>query len=113
MSEDLGKGTILDMIAYNQKGKRLMLVCPTPRRFLFPSHPKKIHITAMNEFFQNVSRYASYFVTVMLGIFFFTFSWLKPLLQKPVTAIALIGFFIAGFLFISFTLRAMLGLNPA
>ncbi|KOR37872.1 MULTISPECIES: DUF751 family protein [Planktothricoides] len=64
----------------------------------------------MNEFFQNVSRYASYFVTVMLGIFFFTFGWLKPLLQKPATAIALIGFFVAGLFFISFTLRAMLGL---
>jgi TM2 domain-containing membrane protein YozV len=66
----------------------------------------------MNDFFQNVSRYASYFVTVILGIFFFTFGWLKPLLQKPATAIALFGFLIAGIFFISFTLRAMLGLNP-
>jgi len=66
----------------------------------------------MQEFFQNVSRYASYFVTVMLGVLFFTFGWLKPLLQKPITAIALIGFFVAGIFFISLTLRAMLGLNP-
>jgi hypothetical protein len=79
-----------------------------PTRFLV--RPHKIHTITMNEFFQNVSRYASYFVTVMLGIFFFTFGWLKPLLQKPATAIALVGFLVAGFFFISFTLRAMLGL---
>lgn len=79
-----------------------------PRRFLV--RPHKIHTITMNEFFQNVSRYASYFVTVMLGIFFFTFGWLKPLLKKPATAIALVGFLVAGFFFISFTLKAMLGL---
>ena len=66
----------------------------------------------MNEFFQNVSRYVSYFVTVSLGVLFFTFGWLKPLLKKPATAIALMGFLVAGIFFISLTLRAMLGLNP-
>lgn len=66
----------------------------------------------MNDFFQNVSRYASYFVTVILGVFLFTFSWLKPLLRKPVTAIALIGFLVAGIVFVLFTLQAMLGLSP-
>jgi len=90
------------------EGRSLATSRRAPARFLVRSH--QIHIITMNEFFQNVSRYASYFVTVMLGIFFFTFGWLKPLLQKPATAIALVGFLVAGFFFISFTLRAMLGL---
>lgn len=66
----------------------------------------------MQEFFQNVSRYPRYFITFTLGIFFFLFDRLKPLLSNPVSAIALIGIFLAGFAFIAFTLRAMLGLSP-
>lgn len=66
----------------------------------------------MQEFFQNISRYPRYFITFTLGIFFFLFERLRPLLSNPVTAIALIGLFVAGFAFISFTLRAMLGLSP-
>jgi len=66
----------------------------------------------MQEFFNNISRYPRFFITFTLGIFFALFELLKPLLQKPVTAIALVGFFIAGALFISFTLQAMLGLSP-
>lgn len=66
----------------------------------------------MQEFFQNVSRYPRYFITFTLGIFFFLFERLRPLLSNPVTAIALIGIFVAGFAFITFTLRAMLGLSP-
>lgn len=66
----------------------------------------------MQEFFQNVSRYPRYFITFTLGIFFFLFERLRPLLSNPVTAIALIGMFVAGFAFITFTLRAMLGLSP-
>ncbi|HEY9851235.1 MAG TPA: DUF751 family protein [Leptolyngbyaceae cyanobacterium] len=62
-------------------------------------------------FWQNVSRYGTYFVTVILGIFFFLFGWLAPLFKRPVTAIALIGFFIAGLTFVTLTLRAMLGLS--
>jgi hypothetical protein len=33
------------------------------------------------------------------------------LMQRPVTAIAIVGLAIAGFAFLSFTLRAMLGLD--
>jgi Protein of unknown function (DUF751) len=65
----------------------------------------------MQEFFNNVSRYPRYFITFTLGIFFFLFERLRPLLSRPITAIALIGIFISGFLFITFTLRAMLGLS--
>ena len=63
-------------------------------------------------FWENISRYPRFFITMLLGVFFFTFGWLKPLLERPVTAIALIIFLIAGLTFLSFTLRAMLGLAP-
>lgn len=66
----------------------------------------------MKDFFVNVSRYARYFVTITLGIFFFVFERLKPLFSRPLTAIALTGLLIGGFFFIALTLRAMLGLNP-
>lgn len=66
----------------------------------------------MNDnFWDNVSRYPRYLITITLGIFFFLFGWLKPLLQKPVTAIALISLMVSGIIFVSFTLRAMLGLG--
>ncbi len=63
-------------------------------------------------FWENISRYPRYFITILLGVFFFSFGWLAPLLKRPATAIALIIFFIAGLTFIAFTLRAMLGLAP-
>ncbi|MFM6191553.1 DUF751 family protein [Planktothrix sp.] len=66
----------------------------------------------MQDFFQNVSRYPRYFITFTLGIFFFLFERLKPLLNRPVTAIALVGLLVSIFAFTFFTLRAMLGLNP-
>jgi len=66
----------------------------------------------MQGFWENVTRYPRYFITFTLGIFFFLFDRLKPLLSNPVTAISLIGVLVGGFAFITFTLRAMLGLNP-
>jgi hypothetical protein len=66
----------------------------------------------MKDFWENVSRYPRFFVTIILGIFFFLFERLKPLFSRPITAIALMGILIAGFFFIAFTLRAMLGLGP-
>ncbi|MDB9514681.1 DUF751 family protein [Kamptonema animale CS-326] len=65
----------------------------------------------MQEFFENISRYPRYFITITLGIFFFLFEQLRPLLKNPVSAIALISFIIAAFMFVTFTLRAMLGLS--
>ncbi|MGK7922943.1 MAG: DUF751 family protein [Trichodesmium sp.] len=65
----------------------------------------------MQEFFNNVSRYPRYFITITLGIFFFLFDQLKPLLNKPITAIALIGLIIGTFAFLTLTLQAMLGIN--
>ncbi|VXD25206.1 conserved hypothetical protein [Planktothrix serta PCC 8927] len=66
----------------------------------------------MQEFFQNVSRYPRYFITFTLGIFFFLFERLKPLLNRPVTAIALVGLLFSVLAFTFFTLRAMLGFSP-
>ncbi|MBD2186234.1 DUF751 family protein [Planktothrix sp. FACHB-1355] len=66
----------------------------------------------LDGFWQNVYRYCTYFVTVITGVFFFLFGWLAPLFRRPVTAIALVSFFIAGLIFVALTLRAMLGLSP-
>jgi Protein of unknown function (DUF751) len=63
-------------------------------------------------FWDNISRYPRYFVTIILGIFLNTFGWLAPLLQRPVTAIALGGFLVGLLIFVSLTLRAMLGVSP-
>lgn len=65
----------------------------------------------MQDFFNNISRYPRFLITVTLGIFFFLFDRLKPLLQQPVTAIALVGLLVATFAFVTLTLRAMLGLS--
>lgn len=66
----------------------------------------------MKDFWENVSRYPRYFITITLGIFFALFERLRPLLNRPVSAIALVGLLVGGFAFIFFTLRAMLGLSP-
>jgi Protein of unknown function (DUF751) len=66
----------------------------------------------MQEFINNISRFPRFFITVTLGIFFFLFERLRPLLDRPVTAIALVSSIVATFVFLTFTLRAMLGLSP-
>lgn len=65
-----------------------------------------------DDFWENILRYPRYFVTIILGIFFALFGWLKPLFEKPVTAIALISVMVAALVFVLFTLRAMLGFTP-
>ncbi|MEO1094444.1 MAG: DUF751 family protein [Cyanobacteria bacterium J06638_28] len=65
----------------------------------------------MQEFFNNVSRYPRYLISFTLGILFNALEPLLPLLQRPVTAIALVGAVIATFVFLTFTLQAMLGLS--
>jgi predicted neutral ceramidase superfamily lipid hydrolase len=64
------------------------------------------------DFWNNVGRYPRYFITVVLGVFLSAFGWLAPLLKRPVTAVALIGFLVGTIVFVSFTLKAMLGLTP-
>jgi hypothetical protein len=70
--------------------------------------------TAMfDDFFSNVLRYQSYFVSIILGIFISTFSWLKPLLKNKITATALVGMLVGLVALIGLTLKAMLGFTPA
>ncbi|HLP88847.1 MAG TPA: DUF751 family protein [Nostocaceae cyanobacterium] len=63
-------------------------------------------------FWDNVFRYPRYFITTLLGLLLNTFAPLAPLFKRPVTLIALIGFFVSGIVFVTLTLRAMLGLSP-
>lgn len=65
----------------------------------------------MQDFFENVARYPRYLISFVLGIFWFFFENLKPFLQNPLTAIALIGLSVGSFAFLYFTLKAMLGLS--
>jgi hypothetical protein len=65
----------------------------------------------MQDFFQNVSRYPRYLISLIVGIFWFFFAQLKPFLKNPVTAIALVGFLLGSFTLLYFTLEAMLGIN--
>jgi MFS family permease len=64
------------------------------------------------DFFDNIGRYPSYFVTIVLGIFFSAFSWLAPLWKRPITAVALVGFLVGAVMVVVLTLRAMLGITP-
>jgi sensor histidine kinase regulating citrate/malate metabolism len=63
-------------------------------------------------FWQNISRYFRYFITIILGVFLNAIAPLAPLFKRPITAIATVSLLIGFFVFISFTLRAMLGLSP-
>jgi len=65
----------------------------------------------MQEFFNNVFRYPRYLISFTLGILYNAVQPLMPLLRRPATAVALVGAVIAGFMFLTFTLRAMLGLG--
>ncbi|MGD1941361.1 MAG: DUF751 family protein [Leptolyngbyaceae cyanobacterium] len=67
----------------------------------------------MQEFFKNVSRYPRFLISFSLGIFFNAIEPIVPLLKRPTTAIALVGLVISAFVFLSVTLRAMLGLSAA
>lgn len=69
-------------------------------------------LNSMNDLLETVSAWPRYLISVIFGVFYNAAMWLKPLTQKPVTLVALIGLTVSGFLFITFTLRAMLGLSP-
>jgi membrane protein insertase Oxa1/YidC/SpoIIIJ len=85
------------------------LYCETPR--LGATGQPEALCTAMKEFFENVFRYPRYLISFTLGILYNFLQPLAALLQRPATAVALVGAVVAGFLFLTFTLRAMLGLN--
>ena len=62
-------------------------------------------------FWDNIARYPRYFISTLLGVLLNTFAPLAPLLKRPLTLIAVIGFFVSSFIFVTLTLRAMLGLS--
>ncbi len=63
-------------------------------------------------FWDNISRYPRYFITILLGVVLNAFAPLAPLFQRPATAIALVSLLVGFITFVVFTLRAMLGLSP-
>ena len=66
----------------------------------------------MKEFFINVTRYPRYLIAFTLGVMN---SVAEPLAQRrsnPVTAVALVGALVSGFLSLSFVLRAMVTAAP-
>jgi Protein of unknown function (DUF751) len=65
----------------------------------------------MQDLWNTVSKYPRFLIGVILGVLLNVFAPVVPLLKKPVTAIALVGLLIGSFAFLSFTLRAMLGIT--
>lgn len=65
----------------------------------------------MQDFFENVLRYPRYLIALTVGVFWNFIEPLVPLFKRPATAIALIGIVVSSFVFLSFTLKAMLGLS--
>ncbi|MBV8885015.1 MAG: DUF751 family protein [Chroococcidiopsidaceae cyanobacterium CP_BM_RX_35] len=63
-------------------------------------------------FWENISRYPRYFITIILGVLLNAIAPVVPLFKRPATAIVLIGLLLGLFTFVTFTLRAMLGLDP-
>lgn len=63
----------------------------------------------MSDFFKNVLLYPRFLAGIMLGVILYVLKPLAPFMKKPTTAIALVGLFIGIFMFITLTLRAMLG----
>ncbi|MCA1903844.1 MAG: DUF751 family protein [Cyanobacteria bacterium KgW148] len=65
----------------------------------------------MKDFFLNVSRYPRYLISITLGVVWFALQPLRPFLQRPVTAIALVSATISALVCLGLILRAMLGLD--
>jgi uncharacterized membrane protein YjjP (DUF1212 family) len=66
----------------------------------------------MKEFFDNLSRFPKFLAIISLGVLSSFFAPVIPLLKRPATAIALVVGLVAGFMALSFTIRAMLGYDP-
>ncbi|MAH58220.1 MAG: hypothetical protein CMN91_07270 [Synechococcus sp. ARS1019] len=66
----------------------------------------------MREFFVNVTRYPRYLVAFTLGVVNSVFEPLARRRSNPVTAVALIGALISGFVTLSLVLRAMVSTAP-
>ena len=66
----------------------------------------------MREFFVNVTRYPRYLVAFTLGVINSVFEPLARRRSNPVTAVALVGALISGFVTLSLVLRAMVTTAP-
>ena len=66
----------------------------------------------IQDLWSTVSKYPTFLVGVILGVILNFIRPFAPLFKRPVTAIALVGLMVGAVAFFSFTLRAMLGLNP-
>ncbi|MCU0549726.1 MAG: DUF751 family protein [Leptolyngbya sp. Prado105] len=66
----------------------------------------------MQDLWNTVSKYPRFIFGVIFGVILNFLAPFAPLFKRPVTAIATVGILMASFAFLSFTLRAMLGLNP-
>ncbi|MAR05915.1 MAG: hypothetical protein CL862_02265 [Cyanobium sp. NAT70] len=66
----------------------------------------------MREFFLNVTRYPRYLITFTLGVMNSVAEPLAARRSNPVTAVALIGALISGFLTLVLVLRAMVNAAP-
>ena len=66
----------------------------------------------MKEFFLNVTRYPRYLVAFTLGVMNSVAEPLARRRSNPVTAVALIGALISGFVSLSLVLRAMVTSAP-
>ena len=66
----------------------------------------------MREFFVNVTRYPRYLVAFSLGVINSVFEPLARRRSNPVTAVALVGALISGFVTLSLVLRAMVTAAP-
>ena len=66
----------------------------------------------MKEFFINVTRYPRYLIAFSLGVINSVAEPLARRRSNPVTAVALIGALVSGFLSLSFVLRATVSSAP-
>jgi hypothetical protein len=66
----------------------------------------------MREFFRNVTRYPRYLIAFTLGVMNSVAEPLARRRSNPVTAVALIGALISGFISLSLVLRAMVQSAP-
>ena len=66
----------------------------------------------MDSLVRTVAQWPRFIIGIILGIFFNAASPLAPLFKNPFSAIAVVSVFVAAFVCLSLTLRAMLGLSP-
>ena len=65
----------------------------------------------MGEFFNNVLRYPRFLISFSLGVILTLLSPFTRLMEDRNSAIIVVSLFISSFIFIIFTLRAMMGLT--